>query len=396
MNCPYCGQDISPKAFDLHKRLCPKNPDNQPKTPAPVIVQPVPIVVTPPVDTKPVPDKTLEIIADVASHPANPLGGMSKDAQNALKATVIVTKPPHTNGNGYGAIEVFHPVLDPYFITSVRIAEALRVTEALSHKKPTCLLVTGHPGSGKTSLCLQLAAKFNRPAVVADMGTYQEPQQLFQTTRLIQGKGDSMVTDVRESGFIKGLETEGCVVVMDEMNRVENERVLNPLMPILDKRRETWIEELRRRVHVADNVIIVATVNEGALFCGINSLDAALRDRFREINLGYLPAEQESQLIINKTGVGKTIADSLAQFVFTVRNTPAVDKKISTRQVLTAAESYAEGTTLWEAVETSIGNYNDPAWRQQVMEIFSLNIQDEAEHRRWLNREIEDKYVSYT
>ena len=392
MNCPYCGQDISPKAFDLHKRLCPKAPGNQPKTPpSPPVVQIVPVAGPVKIDVDQltldairgtvktvVPEKPVTPVAVVATQPVPPV------------------TPLHTNGNGYGAIEVFHPVLDPYFITSVRIAEALRVTEALSHKKPTCLLVTGHPGSGKTSLCLQLAAKFNRPAVVADMGTYQEPQQLFQTTRLIQGKGDSMVTDVRESGFIKGLETDGCVVVMDEMNRVENERVLNPLMPILDKRRETWIEELRRRVHVADNVIIVATVNEGALFCGINSLDAALRDRFREINLGYLPAEQESQLIINKTGVGKTIADSLAQLAFTVRNTPAVDKKISTRQVLTAAESYAEGTTLWEAVETAIGNYNDMAWRQQIMEIFSLNIQDEPEHRKWLNRETEDKYVSYT
>lgn len=415
MECPYCKQDIAPRAFDLHKRLCPKAPTNAPTT------------ITPPVPPKPVSgpvqitiDKSvIDAIHDVRKTvvvptvvPSNVDGKPEthdlpvivtprEPEKPATVADVAATQPapavtpPHTNGNG-GGIEVIYLKVDPYFIVSVKNLEALRVTEAMSHKKPTCLLITGHAGCGKTSIALQLGAIFKRPAVVADMGVIQEPQQLFQTTRLIQGKGDSMITDTRESGFVKGLETPNCIVVMDEMNRVENERCLNPLMPVLDNRRETWIDELRRRVHVADGVIFVATINEGALFCGINSLDGALRDRFREINLGYLPAEQESMVLQNKTGVRKTIADSLAQFAFTVRNTPAIiDKKISTRQLLHAAEAYAEGTTLWAAVETAIGNYNDPAWRQQVMEIFSLNIQDEEEHKKWLNRDTVEKWVPY-
>lgn len=389
MECPYCKQDISPKAFDLHKRLCPKAPTNVPTISAP----PVQITVDKSViDTIHDVRKTVIPVAQAPVTVITP--EPEKPATAAISATQPVVTPPHTNGNG-GGIEVIYPKVDPYFIVSAKNLEALRVTEAMSHKKPTCLLITGHAGCGKTSIALQLGAIFKRPAVVADMGVVQEPQQLFQTTRLIQGKGDSMITDTRESGFIKGLETPNCVVVMDEMNRVENERCLNPLMPVLDNRRETWIDELRRRVHVADGVIFVATINEGALFCGINSLDAALRDRFREINLGYLPAEQESMVLQNKTGIGKTIADSLAQFAFTVRNTPAIDKKISTRQLLHAAEAYAEGTTLWEATETAIGNYNDPAWRQQAMEVFSLNIIDEKEHQKWLNRDTVEKWVPY-
>ena len=152
---------------------------------------------------------------------------------------------------------------------------------------------------------------------------------------------------------------------------------------------------MRRRVHVADNVIFIATINEGALFCGISSLDLALRDRFREVFLDYLPAESESRVLEEKTGVPKLIANSLAEFAYTVRTTPVISKKISTRQLLHAAEAYAEGTSLWQAAEAAIGNFNDLEWRQQVMEIFSLNIKDEAEYKKWTARKTGDRYVRY-
>jgi len=393
-NCPYCNQNISDKALEIHKRLCPKGPGaNKPVVLVAAVIKPEPPVIVPTV-----------VIAPPAPVVPAPAPVSSQVTVNEPEKPPVIVKADDTPKvtNGDGSMEVFSPILDPYFITSEFNAEALDITDKMAHDKPTCLLITGHPGCGKTSVGMQLAAKYHRPISIADMGVIMEPQQLFQTTRAIQGKGDSSITDTRESGFVRGLETDGCVVLMDEMNRAENERCLNPLMPILDNRGgsgrgETWIDELRRRVHVADNVIFVATVNEGALFCGIQSIDAALRDRFREIFLDYLPAEQESLVIQNKTGVPKSIADSLAQFAFTVRNSPGVaaDKKISTRQLLHASQAYSKGTMLWKAVWSAIGNFNDIAWRQQVLEIFSLNILDDKELHNWLNREKADKWVSY-
>ena len=69
-----------------------------------------------------------------------------------------------------------------------------------------------------TSLAIQFAAVQHRPIVIADFGTIQEPQQLFQTTHLIQGQGSFNVTETRESAFIRGIETPNCTVVMDEFN----------------------------------------------------------------------------------------------------------------------------------------------------------------------------------
>ncbi len=293
-------------------------------------------------------------------------------------------------------MDVFYPVSDPYFLLDGHNAMILEVTEKISRNHPTNILVTGNPGGGKTTLGLQLAAKYGRPCVVVDFGTMQEPQQLFQTTYLVEGsKNGSSVTDTRETAFVRGMETPGCVVILDELNRPENERVLNVLLPLLDGRRGAYIEDLRRRVNVADRVIFVATLNEGALFCGITSVDTALRDRFRELYLDYLPAEQEKQVIQKKTGVRDTIAASLAQFAYTVRNTPGIERKVSTRQVLNAAEAYAAGDVLWRAVSSAIGHYNDLQWRQNVMEIFSLSIRDDTEKEFWLKKNQDIGYVTF-
>ncbi len=404
--CEYCGQDIAEKAYDLHLKLCSKRPiGGEP------VLQPEPPKVEPPMAESEIPEpgtaEYMEFWKQLTTRGQQhelerrkALETKHVEVESAVQPAVEQTSglapapPASAPEPGNGAMEVFYPKADPDFIVPENIVEALRVTEAISHRHPTNLLITGQPGGGKTSLAIQFASHFNRPIVIADFGVLQEPQQLFQTTRLVESNG-GIITDTRESGFIRGIETEGCVVVMDEMTRVENERVLNPLMPLLDMRGSAWIDDLRRRIHVADRVIFVATVNEGALFCGISSLDLALRDRFREIFIDYLPAEPESKVLMAKTGISKSIANSLAEFAYVVRTTPAISKKISTRQLLHAAEAFAEGTSLWQAVETAIGNYNDLEWRQQVMEIFSLNIKDETEYRKWTGKKVTDRYVKY-
>lgn len=293
-----------------------------------------------------------------------------------------------------GKYHVFCPELDPAFLVSTDVKAEMDVADRVSVKHPVNILITGQPGGGKTSLGMQFAARHKRPCVVVDFGALQEPQELFHTTYLKSTK-DGPQTDIRESGFIKGLETERCVVVLDELNRPENERVLNVLLPFLDGRACSYIDYLRRWVNVAEGVVFIATLNEGATFCGVTSIDTALRDRFREIYLPYLPLKMEKEVIIAKTGVGEETAHILAEFAAKVRSAPTINRKVSTRQLLTAAENYVHGDELWRAVSTAIGHYNDKSWRQQVMELLSLVLPHQGEYEKWAkakSRE-EEEYV---
>lgn len=290
------------------------------------------------------------------------------------------TCKPKVNSNG--KYHAFFPEADANFLVSTDIKAELEVAEKVSGTHPVNILITGQPGGGKTSLGMQFAATYCRPCVVVDFGALQEPQELFHTTYL-KASESGPETDIRESGFVKGLETERCVVILDELNRPENERVLNVLLPFLDGRASSYIDYLRRWVVVAEGVVFIATLNEGAMFCGVTSIDTALRDRFREIYLPYLPSSMEMKVIAAKTGVDGEIAAALAEFAARVRNAPTINRKVSTRQLLTAAENYAHGDELWRAVSTAIGHYNDRAWRQQVMEILSLALPHQGEYEKW-------------
>ncbi len=387
MLCPYCGSDIKDRAFQMHKSMCTKRPNTPSSTAQPVaVIKPSPIASVQPVHTTPVVVPVIPAVPVVAT----PEAAIDLTYTQAVASGGPLIKPDYPNGT-----EVWYPKPDPFFIVDKNMANQLNAVEALSKKHPTNLLITGHPGGGKTTVAIQFAAVFKRPIVIADFGIIQEPQQLFQTTRLIKD-GDTMVTHTRESGFVIGIETPNCVVVMDEMTRAENDKVLNPLMPLLDGRGESWIDELRRRVTVAPGVVFIATINEGSLFAGVGQLDGALRDRFNEVSMSYLAAEQESDMLVKKTGVPKLIANSLAEFASVVRRTPNISRKISTRQLLHAAESYTVGLALWQAVDAAIGNFSDTAWRQQCLEIFSLNIKDPAEFEKWEHKTDNDgQYVAF-
>jgi nitric oxide reductase NorQ protein len=369
--CPKCQQDIPDKAWKIHQVICKSK----------TVVQPPPIPVVEPYTDAEV-KRAAEVVSTEAQHEAE---------VETTEQTVIPPEPE----NG-GQTEIVYPELDPNFMVNKLVMDALMEADKLSMSEPVNLLFTGHAGGGKTSLAFQFAAVTHRPLVVADFGVVQEPQQLFQTTHLVKGEGNFNVTETRESAFIRGIETERCVVVMDELTRVENERCLNPLMPLLDGRNKAWIDELRRWVKVAPGVVFIATINEGTLFCGVSSLDAALRDRFAEIFMPYLPADQEMEVVKRKTGIPDTIALTLAQFAAIVRQTDDIEKKVSTRQMLRAAKYYSVGAPLWHAVELSIGNFNDDTWRQRVMEVYSLNIKDPDEEIRWQNKRAdEDTFVLF-
>jgi len=248
------------------------------------------------------------------------------------------------------------PAPDEYFVIPRHIHAELQRVETMSKSHPVNVLITGLQGSGKTSLAMQYAARMGRPFVEVQCGLMSEPGQWFGGLKFIPESG----TFFQESQFVKGLETPRCVILMDELNRVENPKVMNSLFWLLDTRRAAWIDDLQRRITVAPEVVFFATLHDGSIFSGVDFVDTALRDRFVTIKMEFPSKDKEVDILVSKTGCHKGVAEKLVDLAVVLRKNPNLERKVSTRQLLMAAEEMKYGAPFADAVEFCLSdNYRE-------------------------------------
>ncbi len=240
------------------------------------------------------------------------------------------------------------PTIDPDFFILSDDKMVLDRFEKMSENHPVNLLVTGNQGCGKSSLVRQFAGIYDRPMATFQIGLLSESGELFGQQRLKGGE-----TYYKKFLFPQAIQTPGCVIHLEEINRSESPHALNELFSILSEDRCIWIDELGF-VEVAPRVIFFATMNEGEEFTGTDALDAALRDRFYRIHLEYLPLEAEKEVLIRKTGIDATKAEQVLSVIGRIRNNEQANLKISIRHSLMIAELVSMGSSLREALVYSL------------------------------------------
>lgn len=244
--------------------------------------------------------------------------------------------------------ELAPPSVDPYFYADSSTLNILDRLHAISEKHPVNILVAGRQGCGKSSIVRQFAAVHQKPLATFQVGILSEPGQLFGEYALEGGE-----TRYKQFLFPQALQTPGCVIHLEEINRPENPKALNMLFSILSDDRQVWMDELGL-LEVAPGVIFFATLNEGDDFVGTELLDPALRDRFYVILMDYLPNEVEKEVLIKKTRVSPDQANSIIDAVNTLRSDFELAVEVSTRTVLMIGEMIAAGATLKQALITSL------------------------------------------
>ncbi len=245
------------------------------------------------------------------------------------------------------------PVPEEHFYLKVETRENLERINRLSDAHPVNVLVAGKQGCGKSTLVRQFAARNNRPLATFQVGILSEPGQLFGEHRLRDGQ-----TYFQPFLFPQAIQTPGCVIHLEEINRPEHPKALNMLFSVLSEDRSVWTDELGY-IEVAPGVIFFATLNEGDEFIGTEMLDAALRDRFFVTILDYLPMDVETKVLYEKTGIDEGDALTIVNLANRLRTNTQEPIIISTRHTLMIAEMVAVGASVKEAVVGSLQMNSD-------------------------------------
>jgi MoxR-like ATPase len=201
------------------------------------------------------------------------------------------------------------PEADPYFYVNPETQEFLECLAARAENEGAInVLFSGDPGNGKTSLAKELAARKGMRFYAFDCGNIRQVNDWWGYREL---EGDKTV--FYPSALAHALSVGNAVVVLDEINRTPS-HLMNPVLSILDFRRQAYVDALRQFVKVGAGTVIVGTINIGTSFAGTFKLDAALRDRFgADLNLQMPPENALEQIIRSKTGASKEIAAKLVK-----------------------------------------------------------------------------------
>ena len=261
------------------------------------------------------------------------------------------------------------------------------------------IMMTGQAGCGKTMAAKSLVNALDRPDFYFNLGATQDPRaSLIGNVHFDKGKG----TYFSESLFVKAIQTENAVILLDELTRAHPD-AWNILMTVLDQgQRYLRLDEAdgQNTIKVADGVTFIATANIGNEYTATRQLDKALMDRFTIIEMDVLNDEEEFGLLkymfptVDETAL-KNVADITHLTRIEAGNdNPRITSGVSTRTSVEIAGLLFDGFSLMEAADITIYPQYDATGgvdseRTFVRQIVQKFVSDGSDENLFTDHEIE-------
>ena len=221
------------------------------------------------------------------------------------------------------------------------------------------IMMTGPAGCGKTLAAKSLVQALDRPDFYFNLGATQDPRStLVGNVHFDKESG----TFFSESQFVKAIQTENAVILLDELTRAHPD-AWNILMSVLDStQRYMRLDETsdQKEIKVADGVTFIATANIGAAYTATRVLDKAMLDRFAVIEMDTLNKEDETDLLTMLFPKGDSqVLSNIAEIAFMTRveagtDNPRIEHGVSTRTSVEMASLSYDGFTLSEIADITV------------------------------------------
>ena len=263
------------------------------------------------------------------------------------------------------------------------------------------IMMTGQAGCGKTMAAKSLVNALDRPDFYFNLGATQDPRStLIGNVHFNKESG----TFFSESLFVKAIQTENAVILLDELTRAHPD-AWNILMTVLDAgQRYLRLDEAdgQSTIKVANGVTFIATANIGNEYTATRQLDKALMDRFTVIEMDILTDEEEFGLLkymfptVDESEL-KNIADiTHLTRIEAATDNPRITSGVSTRTSVEIAGLLFDGFSLMESADITIYPQYDATGgvdseRTFVKQIVQKFISDGSDEELFTEHEIEEE-----
>jgi len=261
------------------------------------------------------------------------------------------------------------------------------------------IMMTGQAGCGKTMAAKSLVNALDRPDFYFNLGATQDPRaSLIGNVHFDKGKG----TYFSESLFVKAIQTENAVILLDELTRAHPD-AWNILMTVLDYgQRYLRLDESdgQDTIKVADGVTFIATANIGNEYTATRQLDKALMDRFTVIEMDLLNDEEELGLLkymfptVDESELKNISSITHLTRTEAMTDNPRITSGVSTRTSVEIAGLLFDGFSLMEAADITIYPQYDATGgvdseRTFVKQIVQKFVSDGSDENLFTDHEIE-------